>query len=302
MKAYAFRGAVHLMTPATAAVFLALRASTRMWERESWQDHYGLTPQDWPDFRAAVREALTAAPLTRDQLAAALADRPRFAHLAPSITDGSDTLLKPLMWQGDVRFGPGTGSAATLQRLDDLPGWTGLPDVDDAGRRAVVGYLRAYGPTTADRLRYWLGEGLGVRRVWIRRWLDELGARVATVEVDGEERLVAIEDADDLSAPATGQPPPAWHLLPGHDQWVMGPGTAETAVVPPGLRRDVSRGAHLLLRDGVVAGSWRLAHHRLEVSVPDDGGPPPRADDLAAPVARVAAVLGRTLEPVVTAG
>src|SRR6187549_1675511 len=56
IRTFAFRGAVHLMTPKTAAMYLALRASSRMWELPSWQTFYRLRPADWPDFRAAVRD------------------------------------------------------------------------------------------------------------------------------------------------------------------------------------------------------------------------------------------------------
>src|SRR5690554_572437 len=73
VKTYAFRGATHLMTPEQAAVHLALRAASRMWERPSWQEHYGLTPDDWPALRGTVAAALAARPLTRGELADAVA-------------------------------------------------------------------------------------------------------------------------------------------------------------------------------------------------------------------------------------
>src|SRR4051812_5164053 len=58
LRTYAFRGAAHLLTPEDGGVHLALRASSRMWERKSWQTYYDLLPSDWPDFRACVRESL----------------------------------------------------------------------------------------------------------------------------------------------------------------------------------------------------------------------------------------------------
>jgi hypothetical protein len=282
---YAFRGATHLVTPAGAARFGALRASTRMWERTSWVDHYRLTAADWPDFRATVRDVLDAGPLTRRELADALAGVPRFAHLAPHVVEGSDTLLKPLGWQGDLCFGRSRGQQPTFRRLDTVPGWPGLPDVDDAGRSAVVEYVRAYGPTTEPHLRYWLGEGLGVRRAWIGRWVRELGGRLAAVDVDGVAALVLAEDADALAATAPAPRDPWWALLPGHDQWVMGPGTADAHVVLPGVRPEVSRGAHLVLRDGVVGGTWALRDGRPVVAWHGPGAP--TADELEVEVARV---------------
>ena len=259
VKAYTFRGATHLMTPEAAAAYLALRATNRQWELPSWQETYGLGPSDWPAFREAVREALGEVPLTREDLGAAIGGRRRFRQAATALTDGSDTLLKPLMWQGDICFGPEVGGKATLQRLDAIAGWAGLPDVDDAGRYAVEAYLRTYGPAAPDRLLYWLGEGLSAGRKAIRRWLDELGDRLATVDVEGEELLVLREDLEELVA---STPITVVRLLPGQDQWVMGPGTADARVVPPERRTVVSRGAHLVVAGGVVSGTWSIKENR----------------------------------------
>ena len=42
--------------------------------------------------------------------------------------------------------------------------------------RAVEAYFRAYGPATPDHVRYWLGEGLGVRRKRIQSWITDSGS------------------------------------------------------------------------------------------------------------------------------
>src|SRR5207244_5541316 len=81
IKTFAFRGATHLMTPEDGGVYLALRASSRMWELPSWQSFYGLRPSDWPRFRAAIRDALADGPLTRDELGAAVTAQPAFRRL-----------------------------------------------------------------------------------------------------------------------------------------------------------------------------------------------------------------------------
>src|SRR5215218_388960 len=209
IRTFAFRGATHLMTPDEAGVYLALRAASRMWERPSWQSHYQLTPADWPALREAVREALTDGPVTRPELAAAVAAHPRFGYLAPAFTEPSATLLKPLAWHGDLSLGPFREGQVTLQRLDGNPRWTGLPDLDEAGRRAIEAYLRAYSPASVDNLQYWLGEGLGVRRALIRQWIAS--KQVCTVHVDAEPRLVLHEDLDELAATP---PTSAVRLLP----------------------------------------------------------------------------------------
>jgi len=298
IKTFAFRGATHLMTPEDGGAFLALRASSRMWELPSWQSFYGLAPADWPPLREAVRGALCDGPLTWDELGAAVTATPRYRHLAAAFADRGATLLKPFAWQGDMSFGPPRGTKVTFQRLDGNPRWAGLLDTDEAGRRAVEGYFRAYDPATPDHLQYWLGSGLGAARKRIRSWIADLGDRLVEVDVDSERAVVLREDLEDLgSARATT----AIRLLPAHDQWVLGPGTADPHVVPPGLRTHVSRGANLLVVGGVVSGTWSLQGDRVVVTWLAG---PARGSKQAVPtqevadeVARLATILDRSLRP-----
>lgn len=291
VQVYAFRGATHLITPEDCGTVLALRAASRMWERPSWQEYYGLAPQDWPDLRAAVRDALADGPLTRPELAAAVAGTARFAHLAAAITDSSDTLLKPLTWQGVMSFGPGRDGEATFQRLETNPRWTGIPDVDVAGPRAVEAYLHAYGPAPVDRVLYWLGEGLGAGRRRIQDWLARLAPRLTEVDVDGETALVLTDDLETLLQSSGNR---TVRLLPGHDQWVLGPGTADPHVVPPARRSPVTRGANLVIVGGVVNGTWAVSGDQLTVSWFAEVGPAPE-EDVEEQAGLVADVLGRSL-------
>ncbi|WP_315096236.1 DNA glycosylase AlkZ-like family protein [uncultured Cellulomonas sp.] len=291
VRTFAFRGAVHLATPEGAGAYLALRASSRMWELPSWQTFYGLAPADWPAFRQAVRDALAGGPLTPSALGAVLTSQPTYRHLDTVFADNPWSLVKALAWQGDLCFGPSRDGQATLQRLDGNPRWTGLVDLDEAGRWAVEAYVRAYGPTTPGHLQYWLGEGLGVRRAHLRSWLADLADRLAPVEVDGEPAVVLHEDLAELvsTAPATSV-----RLLPRYDQWVLGPGTADPHVVPPAERALVSRGANLAVVGGVVRGTWSLSRDEVDVTW-FAGTDAVARDDVAAQVERLATVAGRPL-------
>lgn len=273
LKTFAFRGATFFVTPEDAADFLALRAAGRMWERRSWQTYYDLRPDDWPGLRAAVREALADGPLTRDEFAARVAAHARFRHLHGALTDSSATLLKPLAWLGELSFGPSRDGRATLQRLDTNPRWPGLPDLDAAGRRSVEGYVRGYGPVTPEQVQRWLGDGLGAGRKRIQGWLAALSDRLRTVDVDGASALVVAEHHDELLAARESS---SVRLLPGHDQWVLGPGTDDPRLVPAQRRALVSRGANLVLDGGGVSGTWSVAAGRVVVDrFPELRSPPP---------------------------
>src|SRR6185437_6614684 len=200
-----------------------------------------------------------------------------------------------LAWQGDMSFGAPRDGHATFQALDGNPRWAGIPDLDEAGALAVEAYFRTYGPATPEHVRYWLGEGLGAGRKRIRSWIAGLGDRLAEVDVDSAPAYVLREDLDDLAATrATG----AVRLLPGYDQWVLGPGTADTHVVPRARRPLVSRQANLVVAGGVVSGTWSATGDELAVSWFAEAGPAPR-DALADEVARLAPILGRPREPVI---
>jgi hypothetical protein len=287
IRTFAFRGATHLMTPQEGSVFLALRAAGRMWERKSWQTFYDLRPDDWPDFRAAVREALADGPLTREELGATITAHARYRHLGFAFEDQSLTLLKPLGWLGDMSIAPPKDGRLTFQGLSDNPHWTGLPDLDDAGVRAIELYLAAYGPTTPGHVQYFLGEGLGAGRARIQRWLTAMTDRLATVDVDGEPAVVLREHLADLERAA---PSRAVRFLPGHDQWVMGAGTKDRHVVPPAQRGAVTRGANVVVAGGVVSGTWSVKGDDLLVTWSPQAGAVPDLDEEAA---RLAAILDR---------
>ena len=121
IKAFAFRGAVHYLSPEDGGIYLALRSAGRQWELSSWVEHYRLSPSDWPDFRAAVRAALSDGPLTVAELGRAVTRRRAYRHLKPVFDEGAGTLVKPLTWQGDASLGPPRDGQFTLQRLDGNP-------------------------------------------------------------------------------------------------------------------------------------------------------------------------------------
>ena len=292
VKVYAFRGATHLVAPQDAGAYLAVRASSRMWELPSWESFYGLAPSDWPRFREQVRRALADGPLTRPELVAALRRSSRHRQVATLIAEGNDTVLKPLTWQGDMGLGPPRDREATFLALDGVPGWAGLPDLDEAGPTVVGAYVGTHGPTTAERVHDWFGKGLGAKRKDVTRWLARVEERCETVTIEGERLLVLREDVDDLRATTAST---AVRLLPGRDPWVMAPGTSDTRIVPAARREVVSRSANIVLSRGVVAGTWTVRGERLDVSWFTESGRVPRTA-LQQAAASLAALMDRPLE------
>jgi hypothetical protein len=290
IKAFAFRGSMHYLSPEDGGIYLALRSAGRQWELPSWVEYYRLTASDWPDFRAAVRDALSDGPLTLTELGDVLTKRHIYRHLKPVFDEGAGTLIKPLTWQGDMSFGPPRGGQHTFQRLDSNPRWHGIPHVDDAGPRAILAYLRTYGPATLDHVHYWLGDGLSAGRKRINNWFSGLGDRLVAVDVEGTAAYVVREDLDALE---TARPSEAVRFLPGHDQWVIGPGTKDVHVTPSSRREAMTRKANPVIVDGVVCGTWARKGDELTVTWLDERQRPDKPIEQEA--ARLAGLLGRDL-------
>ena len=94
--------------------------------------------------------------------------------------------------------------------------------------------------------------------------------------VDGRDALVLREDLDDLLATELTD---AVRLLPGHDQWVLGPGTADRDVVPERWRPAATRGTPLVVVGGVVAGTWAERDGDLVVRWAGEGSAARKAHD-----------------------
>jgi len=296
IKTWAMRGTLHLLTPEDAGAFLSLIAAGRSWERPAWERYFGLSPKQFEALREVIREALDGKVLTREELIAAVVSRRGFGHVGDAMRSGWGTLFKPFAWQGDLCFGPTKGNRATFTSPKAASSrWAGVPEPGAAAAPAIASYLKAYGPATADRFGFWIGSGrVGKRR--IGDWFKALGPRLAEVDIEGERAYVLAEDLDDL---ASTKPTRAVRLLPGFDQFVMGPGTGDGHVVPARRRTAVSKQAGwispVVLAGGVVRGTWGLAGDRLQVAWFKEAGAVRRAA-LRSEVERLSTILERELE------
>lgn len=295
IKTWAMRGTLHLLTPEEGGAFLSLMASGRSWERPSWQRYFGVTPVQIERLREAVRDALDGRPLTREELVAAVVARRGLGHVGEGLRSGWGTLLKPVAWQGDLSFGPSQGTRVTFTRPDVAsPRWAGVPDPEAAAPAAIASYLGAHGPATFDTFGLWLAGGWFGKRQ-LRAWFEAMGDRLAEVEVEGQPMHVLAEHLDDLVA---SKPTTEVRLLPGFDQYVLGPGTGDGHVVPKARRAGVSKQSGwispVVLAGGVVSGTWQLDGNRVRIAWFREAGRRPRAA-LEGEVRRLSAILDRDL-------
>ena len=295
VKTWAMRGTLHLLTPDEGGAFLSLMAAGRPWERPSWVRYFGMTPQQMERLRAVVREAIADRPLTREELIEAVGRKRGFKGVADGLRSGWGTLLKPIAWQGDLVFGPSVGTRVTFTTPQAASArWAGLPDPDEAAPIAIRAYLGAYGPATVEAFSDWVSGGWFSKKR-MRSWFADLGDALVEVSVGGEPAFILAEHADELAAT---KPSSAVRLLPGFDQYVLGPRTKDGHVTPAARRSEVSRTAGwispVVVSGGVVCGTWELDGTVARIAWFKEAGRVPRTA-IGDEVDRISGIIGGEL-------
>ena len=115
VKTWAMRGTLHLLRADELARYVG--ALSRLKPRHhvgAWLRHHGLTRAQADAMLAAIPRRSTAEPLTREALAAAVAERAGEEALVEKLGGGFGDLLKPAAFTGDLCFAPSDGPARAL--------------------------------------------------------------------------------------------------------------------------------------------------------------------------------------------
>lgn len=271
IKTWAMRGTLHLL-PASDYGFWQAALSTQYvrFTKPSWSKAFGLQPDELEEMIEAVRGALGGEPLTREELAAAVAEESPDPELAHKLSDNWGSGLKPAAVRGALIFAPSDGQKVRFTRPD---AWLGdgaaAPDPDEAAVEAVRRYLAVHGPATREDVARWWG----VQPAPAGRLLAALGDEVAEVDVEGAPMLMLAADAQDAAGAA---PARSVRLLPGFDQYVIAATrhaeklmVGEDAALKPLVYRSQGWISAVLLVDGRMAGVWRYERkgRRLEVAI-----------------------------------
>jgi hypothetical protein len=135
---------------------------------------------------------------------------------------------------------------------------------------AIEAYLGAYGPATPDTFDRWLSLN-NTSKPRLRGWFGDLADKLTEVEVEGRKALILTEHADDLASAA---PCRGVKLLGHFDQYVLGPGTKDDALLATPHRAKVSRAAGwispIVVVDGRVEAVWEIDGKELVIT-PFDG-------------------------------
>ncbi|MEU6113639.1 winged helix DNA-binding domain-containing protein [Streptomyces sp. NPDC047117] len=297
VRTWAMRGTLHLLPAPVLGSYLSLLGAARTWEKPAWEKAFGVSPRQVAALGEAVDEELDGRQLTREELVAAVCSRKGLSGLGEQLSSGWSAVLKPLAWTGRLCQGPPRGRNVTFTAPRSwVPDWAGVPDPETASGTVLAAYLGAHGPATPAAFDAWLLRG-ATRKAVLRGWFAALGDALTPVEVDGVPgAYVRSEDADALAA---ARPSREVRLLAGFDQYVLGPGTADSRLVPAQYRKEVSRTAGwispVVVHGGRVAGVWAFSDAAVDVALFKDHaaerGPVPD-EGLAAEAAHLARCTG----------
>jgi len=251
VKTWAMRGTLHLL----AADDLPLHAAARRLDPRNWLARYGsvLSEQQQAAFQEAVPEVLGSEPMTREQLATALAERLGLPVVKEVITSKWGTALKSSAFRGDLCFGPNLGKNVTFVNPKKwLPKWKSI-EPEAAFQEIARRYLRAYGPLTPRNFARWWNEGGDVGKRVFKLIEDEL----EPVEVEGWQALALRSTIEPMQQSAVSG---VIRLLPLFDVYVLDIGRAGEPILSKQHWKRVFRQqgwtTAVVLVDGIIKGLW----------------------------------------------
>ncbi len=253
VKTWAMRGTLHLL----AADDLPLHAAARRVDPRNWIDleAHGISQKQHEAFLEAVPEVLGSEPMTREQLAAVVAERVGLPVLGELIASGGwGTPLKPSAFRGDLCFGPNQGKNVTFVNPRKWLGKWESVEPEAAFQEIARRYLRAYGPLTPHHFARWWNEGrVDVARKVFKQIEDEL----EPVDVEGWQALALRSTIEPMQQSAVSG---VIRLLPLFDAYVLDIGRAGEPILSKQHWKKVFRPqgwtTAVVLADGIIKGVW----------------------------------------------
>ena len=230
MRTWAMRGTLHLLDVEGRRRLPLPPGATKVWEKGAWQKAF-LKLDELKRLTAAVEELLDGGRvLTRAELVTGVVERTGDKALGEHVASGWGAVLKPLAWQGILCNGPTDGGQVTFtDPAAWVPGWSGIPEPDDAAAVAIPAYLGAHGPASPATFDQWLSRGAS-KRADLRNWFAQLGDQLTVVDVESEDLYARSEDVDGMHAARLDA---TVRLLPAFDQYVSAPVPVTSGSSPP---------------------------------------------------------------------
>lgn len=264
VRTWSLRGTLHLLTAEDLPLYVAALRTHDRWWKGAWLRMIGFGAEELRAILDAIRDSLGARPMTREQLADAVA-----ARVGPEarlrMLSGWGEMLKPAAFEGSLISGPPRGQQVTFVRPDRWLGDWREPSADEAWPEIVRRYLGVYGPASReDFARWW-----GMQPPAAGRILKSSAVDPPRVDVEGYPAFALAEDVAEIRSAKLSA---SVRLLPAFDVYMAGT-RPKSSLVDPRFEDRVFRAAGwispIVLVKGLAAGVWR--HERsgpgLQVTV-----------------------------------
>lgn len=267
VKTWAMRATLHVLATSDLPLYVAALSLRQF---RNWSAHfayYGLSSAQHDAFLAAVPQVVGSEPMTREQLASALASRTGIAHVRDVILTSSwGSLLRQSAIRGDLCFGPNQGQNVTFVNPRAWMGaWPSI-EPEQALQELVRRYLWAYGPATAAEFARWCWDGGGT--IEAKKVFQSMQDELEEVEVEGW-RAVALRAT--LEPIQRFSPAETIHLLPLFDAYTIGMPRAGAQLLDGTYKRLVFRPAGwvsaVVLINGSIQGVWQSTTRRSQTVV-----------------------------------
>ena len=184
VRTWAMRGTLHLLPAGELAMWVGAQGVGRpRYETASWRKAFGMTSAEAVAVLDAIRDALDGDPLTRDELADAVADALGSERLGEAVRGSFGTMPKLAAFRGDVVFAPPKGPKVRFTRPDR---WLDADWGPDAAKPAMAEVIRrhlaVYGPASRETFARWFGMSSAAQA---GKLIAALGDEVAEVCVEG---------------------------------------------------------------------------------------------------------------------
>ena len=253
LKTSLMRQTLHLIPTDEFPLYIAALRPSRFAQAMRVMDRCGITRDESAAIIPLIMETLSAGPLSRPAIAAAI--RPKASKAVRFWMENSWSLVRLPIAEGLICYGRGEGNAIVFIRTDHwLPKLKlKLMSATEAQCALLRKYLRAYGPATLHDFSHWAG--IPMQEVKSLRALLES----ELAEIPGEKKncLLLREDVAALNrSPAVKG---SIRLLPNFDSYLLAHREKDHLLSAKHYKR-VYRNqgwiSPVVLIDGAVAGVW----------------------------------------------
>lgn len=266
IKTWAMRGTLHLLSVQELPLYVA----ARNWSiSPGWSNYFaelGLsTVQQQEAFLAAIPHVLEQGPMTRQQLADAVAKHMGRDHVRDVIRSANwGSPLKPAAYRGDLCFGPSQGQNVTFVNPKTWVGTWQSIEQEQALKHLARRYLQAYGPATPeDFARWWGGQITQAKKLFA-----SLRAELEEVEVEGWQAYALRSDLESMQFLEASE---TLHLLPLFDAYTIGIPRNLEPVLSQVYKGQVFRQqgwvSAVVLINGSMQGVWNSTTRRSQTMV-----------------------------------